>query len=59
MDFVVRRVYRTKKMERRLTTKDRGRLRKIIRDMINKDLGINKLDRNMVLDRTLWGYVSM
>lgn len=35
-------------------TRGRGRPRKTIREIINKDLVINDLDRNMVLDRTLW-----
>ena len=32
----------------------RGRPKKTIREVIKKDLEINGLDRNIVLDRTLW-----
>jgi len=34
-------------------TRCRGRPRKTIRETIKKDLEVNELDRNMVLDRTL------
>lgn len=54
-DFVVRKV---DQMERRQTIRERGRPRKTIRETIKKDLHldleINDLDRNMVLDGTLW-----
>jgi len=32
----------------------RGRLRKSIWETIKKDLDINKLDKNVIYDRTLW-----
>ncbi|KAL5132082.1 GTPase LSG1-2 [Glycine soja] len=51
VDSVVRRV---DQMERRQTIRGRGRPKKTIREVIKKDLEINGLDRNMVLDRTLW-----
>jgi hypothetical protein len=35
-------------------TRGRGRLRKTIREIIQKDIEINELDRNMVYDRILW-----
>ncbi|KAL5137126.1 hypothetical protein HKD37_10G027540 [Glycine soja] len=50
VDSVVRRV---DQMERRQTIRGRGRPKKIIREVIKKDLEINGLDRSMVLDRTL------
>jgi len=34
-------------------TRGRGRLRKTIRETIEKDLEINELDRDMMYDRTL------
>ncbi|KAL5146984.1 Craniofacial development protein 2 [Glycine soja] len=51
VDSVVRRV---DQMERRQTIRGRGRPKKTIREVIKKDLELNGLDRNMVLDRTLW-----
>ena len=50
LDYVVRRVYQ---MDRRQQIQGRGRPKKSIREVINKDLNINNLDRSMVLDRTL------
>ena len=41
-------------MERRQTIRSRGRPKKTIREVIEKDLELNDLDRSMVLDRTLW-----
>lgn len=41
-------------MERKQTIKGRERSRKNIREFIEKDLEINYLDRNMVLDIMLW-----
>lgn len=40
-------------METRNTITGRGRSRKTIREVINKDLKINDLDKNMILDRIL------
>ncbi|KAL5176375.1 LINE-1 retrotransposable element ORF2 protein [Glycine soja] len=51
VDSVVRRV---DQMERRQTIRGRGRPKKTIREVIKKDLELNDLDRNIVLDRTLW-----
>jgi len=34
-------------------TRDKVRLRKTIRQTIKKDIDINKLDRNILYDRTL------
>ncbi|KAL5184476.1 LINE-1 retrotransposable element ORF2 protein [Glycine soja] len=51
VDSVMRRV---DQMERRQTIRDRGRPKKIIREVIKKDLELNDLDRSIVLDRTLW-----
>jgi hypothetical protein len=51
VDFVVIRVDH---MEGSQITRDRGRPRKTIGETITKYLEINELNRNMVLDRTLW-----
>jgi len=40
-------------MEYRQITRDKVRLRKTIRQTIKKDIDINKLDRNILYDRTL------
>lgn len=50
VNFMVRRV---DQMERSHTARGRRRLRKIIREIIKKDLEINDLDRNMIINRTL------
>lgn len=50
VDSVVRRV---DQMEKSQTTKGRGRPRKTSIEVIKKDLEINDLDRNMVLNR-IW-----
>ena len=47
VDSVVRKV---DPMEKNQTTRGRGRPRKTIRKIINKDLEINDLDRSVVLD---------
>lgn len=41
-------------MKKSLTTRGRGIPRKPIREIIKKDLEINKFDRNLVLDKSLW-----
>lgn len=41
-------------MERSQRDVGRGRLRKIIREVVKKDLEINNLDKSMVRNRTLW-----
>ena len=51
LDFVVRRVDH---MEDCHITRGRGKPRKTIRETVKKDFEINKLDRNMVYDKTLW-----
>lgn len=50
VDFVIRKV---DPVERSQTIRGRGRLRKIIREIIKKDFEIDDLDRSMVLDRRL------
>lgn len=45
IDFVVKRVDQMAKSQ---TVRDRGRVRKTIREFIKKDLEINNLERNMV-----------
>lgn len=47
-------VKRVDQMERREIIRGKGRPRKTIREVIKKYLEINNLDRNMVLNRTLW-----
>lgn len=39
-------------MERNQKTRGRGRTKKTIRKIIKKNIKINELDRNMVLDRS-------
>lgn len=51
VDSVIKRV---DQMKRSQTTKDKGRSKKVIKEVIKKDLEVNDLDRNIVLDRTLW-----
>lgn len=51
IDFVVRRVDH---IERRQTTKGKGRSKKTITKVIKKDLKNNNLDNSRVLNRTLW-----
>lgn len=41
-------------MKRSQTTRGRGRSRKTTREVIKKDFEINDLDRDIVLDKTLW-----
>lgn len=41
-------------MKRSQTTRGKRRHRKVIREVIKKDLEINNLDRSMLLNRTLW-----
>jgi len=51
IDVVVRRV---DQMEESQIRRGRGRPRKAIRETIRKDLEVNELDPNLVLDITLW-----
>jgi len=51
VDGVVRRV---DQMEENQVKRCRGRLRKIIREIIRKNLEVNELNPNMVYDKTLW-----
>jgi len=51
VDDVVRRVYQ---MEESQVKRGRGRPRKTIRKIIRKDVEVNKLDPNMIYDRTIW-----
>ena len=51
IDVVVRRV---DQMEESQIRRGRGRPRKVIRETIRKDLEVNELDPNLVLDITLW-----
>lgn len=39
-------------MERNQITKDRGRPNKIIKKTLKKDLEINELDRNIILNKS-------
>jgi hypothetical protein len=50
VDFAARRV---DQIEDDQITRDVGRSRKTIREIIKKDPEINELDRNMIYDRTL------
>jgi len=50
VDAVVRRV---DQMEESHVKRGRGRPKKIIREIIRKDLEVNELDSNLVYDRTL------
>jgi len=54
VDIVVRRVYQ---MEESQVKRGRGRHRKTIRETIRNDLEVNKLDLNMIYDRTLWRHL--
>jgi len=45
-------------MEGSQITRGRGRPRKLIRETIKKDLEINKLEKDMVFDRTLVSFDS-
>lgn len=51
VDYIVRRIYHVEIIQ---TYRDRGWPRKVIREIITKDLEINKLDTNIVLNKTLW-----
>lgn len=51
VDCAVRRV---DQMEMSQIVRGKGRPRKIIREVIKKDIEINNLDKSMTLDRLLW-----
>jgi len=51
VDAVVRRV---DQIEKSHVKRGRGRPKKTIRETNRKDLEVNKLDSNLVYDRTLW-----
>jgi multimeric flavodoxin WrbA len=40
-------------------TRDRRRRRKTIRKIIQKDLKVNELDRDMIYDRVLWRHLIL